>query len=547
MFRLGYPQRLIPPAIHKCRVVVLAAVALWALAPTVASAHAHLVQADPAPDAVITRAPAVASFIFDEALNPTLTRVRLTDSAGRRIAMGGRHLVSGHNGELWRLSLPHLGAGIYSVFWTSESATDGHIMSSFYTFRVAAGGAAGGMAPVPSAMPGMAASGPVIDGQALAISLFIWAGLIAQALWLGALIVDLAVLGPARREDGAAEARLAWAAAPRLWTIVRLSPPLALLALLGQVVCLAFAGTGGDWSQALAPATLGGILSSQNGTLIAVRIVALFVAIRLTGPVRAPSSAPAPIQPWTRRPHMPYALGITAPALAPVRLEWSAVRIPVTILAIAYMFISAFSGHAANVAPSLVWQSCTVDWLHLVCTSAWAGGMAALAYGVLPARSALRAEQRVDAILPLLDRFSPVAYVAVGVLALSGIYSAAHHLDTPSLLASTLYGQLLTIKLGLVGILVLLSASHVLRLRPRIARAQYRATLLDQPREVMQYMATAHEGLAMLAGRLRLEAWVGAAILLATALMSQTLPASSSGAEQGCIDCIPHGHYRTGR
>jgi copper transport protein len=165
--------------------------------------------------------------------------------------------------------------------------------------------------------------------------------------------------------------------------------------------------------------------------------------------------------------------------------------------------------------------------------------MAALAYGVLPARHALGVEQRAEAVLPLLDRFSPVAYVAVGVLALSGIYSAAHHLDAPSMLASTLYGQILVVKLGLVGVLALLSGSHVLWLRPRIGRARYRATLLEHPGEAARYMASVHEGLAVLASRLRLEAWVGAAILLATALMSQTLPADGAGHGGGSVATSP--------
>src|SRR5579875_160849 len=126
-------RRLIPCA-------ALIAVALWLLLPGVASAHAHLVQADPAPDAVVAHVPAVASFVFDEPLNPTLTRVRVTDAAGRQVTADRGRLAAGHGGEIWQVRLPQLAPGIYSVFWTSESATDGHVMSSFYTFRVTPSG-----------------------------------------------------------------------------------------------------------------------------------------------------------------------------------------------------------------------------------------------------------------------------------------------------------------------------------------------------------------------------------------------------------------------
>src|SRR5437763_6054671 len=130
---------------------LLCAAALWLLVPSVASAHAHLVQADPAPDSVIARAPTVASFLFDEPLNPTLTHARITDAAGRQVTTDTGHLARGHHGELWELPLPRLPAGTYSVFWTSESATDGHVISSFYTFRIAPSGGTAGLGAVTGA------------------------------------------------------------------------------------------------------------------------------------------------------------------------------------------------------------------------------------------------------------------------------------------------------------------------------------------------------------------------------------------------------------
>src|SRR5438874_12204138 len=90
---------------------LLCAAALWLLVPGVASAHAHLVQANPAPDSVIAHAPTVASFLFDEPLNPALTRVRITDAAGRQVVADTGHLASGHPGELCELRPPRLPAG----------------------------------------------------------------------------------------------------------------------------------------------------------------------------------------------------------------------------------------------------------------------------------------------------------------------------------------------------------------------------------------------------------------------------------------------------
>src|SRR2546421_6106409 len=309
------------PRGHNVLLGLLCAAALWLLVPGVASAHAHLVQADPAPDSVIARAPTVASFLFDEPLNPALTRVRIADATGRPVTTDTGNLASGHHGELWELRLPQLPAGTYSVFWTSESATDGHVMSSFYSFRIAPSGGAARFGAVTGAAAGTygggtgTGSGVGLSGGVIAITLVSWLGLMAQALWLGALVIELAVLAPARRAVQTPVARLAWAAAPRLWWLARAAPVVAVWALVGEVLSLAVQGTGGDWGRALAPATLGGILSSQNGRFILLRCAVLLAALLLSGRGRAPAVATAP----ERARRAPQALGITAPGLATPR------------------------------------------------------------------------------------------------------------------------------------------------------------------------------------------------------------------------------------
>lgn len=535
---------------------ILSALLLWLCLPGVASAHAHLVQADPAPGAVISRAPAVATFIFDEPLNAALTRVRITDASGHPVTTDPGHLGSGHGGELWQLPLPKLRPGTYSVYWTSESAIDGHVMSSFYTFQVAASGGASGLGAVSGASAGAyGGTGGLLtlSGGAIATGLFVWLGLLAQTIWLGALVIELFVLAPARGTAKASQASLAQAATPRLWWMVRGGLVVALWALIAEVVSLAVQGTGGDWGRALAPDTLGGVLSSQNGHFLVIRLVTLLVALLLAGQAGvARLSLPAE---RLRTPR--HALGIAAPAIGLLAMPWQTRRITLALLAALYMLLVALSGHAADVTPA--WLSVPIDWLHLLFTAAWVGGIAALAYGALPARRTLPVEERAPAVVSLLDRFSPVAYLAVGTLALSGLYNALNHLASPDVLFSTAYGQLLIVKLACVATLIGLSASHVFLLRPQLTalsrtlvrevraaaqgpvqdRGGYSATIAA----ALETGSTVHEGLATLAARLRLEAGAGAAVLLATAMMGQTLPpsaaATASGPATGAVTTVP--------
>lgn len=522
------------------RVVIgmLLAVALWGLTAGRVSAHAHLVQADPAPDSVIAHAPGVASFLFDEPLNPALTRVRITAAAGRLATTNTGRLAPGHNGALWELPLPPLPSGAYSVFWVSESAIDGHIMSSFYTFSVAPSGgidSVGAVTGVASgSYGGTSVSGSrgllTIGGGTVAVAGPYWLELMAEALWLGALVIDLAVLAPARRTGMTPEARLAAASTPRLCWLVRGALIAAALALALEVLSLAAQGTGGDWGRALAPTTLGGILSSQNGHFMLLRAATLVMALLLAARPLSRRETARFTTGWTRHlpsqtaavsdERSPRALGLTAPTT--LRLTWEDVRGPLALLAAIYMLFVALSGHAGDITPG--WLAYPIDWAHLLFTGAWVGGIAVLAMGVLPLRHVLAPEERAPAVLSVLARFSPVAFAAVGVLALSGLYNAVSHIAAPSVLVDAVYGQLLLLKLCLVGLLMLLSASHVWGLRPRIRHAQVRSLRGSDDGDVMRAIADVHGGLAALAARLRLETGVGAAVLLATALMGQTLP-----------------------
>lgn len=348
---------------------LLAACLLWLMSVGAASAHAHLVQSNLAPDSVVGQVPAIGQFTFDEPLNAALTQVRITDVAGREVAGGAGRLAPGRPNTTWLVPLPRLANGVYSVFWTSESATDGHVMSSFYTFRVASGGSdsrgaitSGSVGAYGGAGAGGALLG--LGGDALITALLHWLGLVAQALWLGALLIDLVVL-PRSRRTTTVEARLALVALPRLARLIRGSVAVTLVALLGEVLSLALQGTGGDWRRALTPATLGGLLSS-NGHYTVARLALLLIALASAIAARTPASSPN---------------GLASPR---ARLSWTALRLPLTAFAGVYMLLVALSGHATNVTPG--WLSYLLDWLHLVCTAAWVGGIAALAYGVLCSR-----------------------------------------------------------------------------------------------------------------------------------------------------------------
>lgn len=82
------------------------------------------------------------------------------------------------------------------------------------------------------------------------------------------------------------------------------------------------------------------------------------------------------------------------------------------------------------------------------------------------------------ATLPVVNRFSRIAALAVGVLALTGLGLAIVQLEKPSALVETRYGLILSVKLGLVTVLLALAALNRFRLTPSLARDKNAASAL---------------------------------------------------------------------
>ncbi len=503
-----------------CRRVSLSAcavvLALFAI-PGQAAAHAHLVRAELAPDSHLVVKAATYHFWFDEALNPALSRIEIRDAEGRQINQDtGR--VDPANNEQMDVTLPALPDGICSVFWTSDSAQDGHVLHGFYTFT-----AGGPGATTPSAAVGAIAApqNPTLDGTAVAAALAHWLALAASALWTGALLLLVLVLLPARAATShGALVALARAAGRRCLLLARLGLLASLVTSLLELETQAYGASG--WSGVASSTTLDAILSARYGTYWLARMLLSFLAVLTLGgalagrPLRQATGARRPVSgagAGSRR-HLPggRVLDETTTDAPGAIVSWT-----VTTLGLAYLLAIACSGHAAAV-PQLVVTSILLDWLHLLAMALWVGGMAAIALALLPALHALTADSRVGApairraYLQLLDRFSPAAYIAVATAAFTGMFNAQVHLDSLDRLTGTLYGRFLLAKLALIGAIMLLSASHVFLTRPRL-----RTLPSDAP--------AAARGYTSLAARLRIEPLLGTGVLLCVALMGQTAPA----------------------
>jgi copper transport protein len=118
----------------------------------------------------------------------------------------------------------------------------------------------------------------------------------------------------------------------------------------------------------------------------------------------------------------------------------------------------AAAGHAAAVQPAPLGVAITV--LHLASAGLWAGGILALAVQRPPGGWGAREGRR------LLARFSPVALAAFTVTAATGVLQGAEELSGLRDVVATAYGQVLSLKVLAVLLMVPLSVLAWRRIRP---------------------------------------------------------------------------------
>ncbi|GIG13581.1 transport integral membrane protein [Catellatospora methionotrophica] len=217
-----------------------------------------------------------------------------------------------------------------------------------------------------------------------------------------------------------------------------------------------FGATGSD---------LGDVLGSQYGIALLMRLALLAVAAILVRPLLAGRD------------------GVVD-------------RVLLLAVAAAAALTWPLAGHpAASPVPAV---SVVVDALHLAGAAVWLGGLLMLVLFLLR-----RADNReLGAILPIWSRW---AALAVSTVLLAGVVSGLIQIGTPSALVDTTYGQLMIVKVVLVG-LILVAAFF--------ARRWTNNGAADNPRPLRRFVTT--------------ELAIAAVVLAVTGALTQTTPARTA-------------------
>ncbi|GEM_PF-1334473 len=414
----------------KLRSLVLALI-FAALTVGVALAHANLVHSDPAANAVLDQAPAQITLEFSEPVDPRLSKIEVLFEDGATVD-GDDTTRSPNDSKVLTVSLKDARQGTYIVSWRALSEADGHVTSGSFVFSVGQ--------PIDRTKANATTTGAVtspLDMLARALTF------IGQAVIAGAVAFRWLVWRPALK-SAQLEDTVDQQALP--WTKRVLSVALAL-AGVGAVLMLiaqsnSAGGSIGDWLGT----RVGRIWLGRVATLIAIGVLLDDIAAC----ARAASGRAA------------TARGRSFSAIVSIWL-------PLQLL-----FLTTLTSHSAAVSePPIV--PFAADFVHLIATSIWVGGLALMAFVVPRVAQTLNDEDRSWLWLRTVVNFSMIAAVAVGVLIISGSYLSFLHVGSWTAMMGTAYGRTLLFKLALAGVAMLAGGYNLVVIKPQLDRA------IDQP------------------------------------------------------------------
>ena len=380
-------------------------------------AHGDLEKSNPRANSVVTKSPDQVVLFMSEAPEPAFSEIKVFSKDGVRVdtedtRLSGKTRVA--------VGLEPLEPGTYTVVWQVTSVSDGHRTSGTFRFTVSGGGrlflgTGGGTSQT------LADTRPTPGNTAIRWGELLGLSLVAGAI--GTLIALWRPLLPVVSTEGRSR-------------VIRRTRILALagLGLVGIALIADLLSKASDntWEElGFIQALLDILLESQIGVQSLLRLlVSAVLGVLWFRLIREEGNASARI------------LGLVAGLSALLLLGRS------------------LGSHAAGSAGSPAALNVAVDFIHLAAACLWIGGLVALLLG-------LQVLRRGDGQLigPSVARFSNLAILSVGLIALTGLYNAWLEVGSVGAFLETSYGKILLVKMSILVPLLGLAAINLFGVR----------------------------------------------------------------------------------
>jgi copper transport protein len=397
-----------------------------------ALAHAYLQKTDPLAGVTLAVSPEHLHFYFSEDIDSKFSELWLVDNQGHRTSQL-KFRFSSEDPLKMDISLPKVGEGTYTVAWRVMSAVDGHTTKGTFPFHI--GSATASCFDLPPTFNNKKQSDetpPTPWGRVV----FHWLSFLAIIGLTGAFFFQIFVIAPALHKTHFPAAHWASVALKKrnrtLWLFWALFIATNLLDLFAQVMGMRELSL----SEMLESAVLSDFFQTRYGSIWLARMaLALLVGIGLV----------------TRLEQRRWGL-------------WSLVGLSILLL-----FSISLSSHSAALKENTE-VAIALDWLHLIASSVWVGGLLQLLSVFIPALRLIPEQTRYTLIAQVVPRFSNLALLSVILLVLTGLYSAFRQVASLELLFITPYGRAILIKHVLLIFTVGVALVHRLDSVPRLSR-----------------------------------------------------------------------------
>jgi copper transport protein len=401
-----------------------------------AGAHANQIRSLPLPDSELEESPNRVIVWFSEEIEASLSQVRVLDELAREVD-NGDSAISPTESTALIATLPVLENGTYTVVWKNLSTVDGHRVVGSFRFAVGE--------PLSEGAGISVESQPLI--QSAADPWLRWLFFAGALALVGTLTFDMFVVRPLLgSKDQQLSADLVFSLQRVMFRLMIAATALmvvGMLALLVQQAAITFDttpfGVFGD--------PLSSVLDSEWGRLWLWRGLAVVVTgmlVVLTG--RSVLS----------QQYLEEDEGEEPDADEDEIEEDSDVAFTESVfggLALAgglvVLGLTSFSSHNAAVPLEFRTVATISDFLHLLSSSVWIGGLLLIALATPLVLRASDGQDRSNELVLLLERFSPLAIVSAGALIVTGIFSGYMQVTVPAA-TNTPYGWTLVTKLLLL-------------------------------------------------------------------------------------------------
>jgi copper transport protein len=516
--------------------------------PPVASAHAFVIGSDPVDGSTISMVPRVVHIYFNAAISPISSAQVYDVQNGTLVDITAAHSTIPRNNsrqlDTALKSPEQLPQGSYEVRWTAVALDDGHTTNGIIGFNV--GVSSSGLSGTPTLGPSTsnnlnnAGGAHVIDFTGALSIAWDWLVLAALMMWIGIIVTEQFILNGMDRTSTVLDSARKRAISLQ-W--------LCLTAILfGEMVSLVLdtSRLTQTLGQRFNLLTMLQLLTYTNyGILLLIRVVLVLASMGLLHwslrqtankaeavPPRPAQQAPnsGPLRRASQELHM------TGPqkSITKERLERSyapTLQRPSWRSAYGWLLIGGLilltrilsSDAAQTMHPHI--SAIVLDWLFLLALGTWLGGLAYLAYILLPLLLVIERDRDAELLVLLQRRFAPFQLASMFVLLVCGLFLTETSINDPQLLLSDPYGRTLLVQLVLVGFMFILGIYTLFIIRPRLSRQALLLPVVDAEMPARRARQTTLEQTGRwLRSVISAQTWLGGGVLLCLTLMTYFAP-----------------------